>query len=194
MTAVIRDYHLSAMEAAAVVVVADALGVNADFVIRTGRSTHQPPSVYGPALIYAHECHRSFEDVWRDRDRDDERGWGNVAHRIGMNPGTFNKYRKQGYSVDEIIWMDAMHDRYKVSYDRYDGWRRDGYSNRMILENAGRYNGNYKKMDSHWKGERERDKQGGNSQGRGNSDHGDRGRGNSNKGGGHGNSGHGHGH
>lgn len=144
LAAIMRTNKLSSVEAAAVVVIADLLGVNADFVIRTGRSTGQPPSVYGPAMVYAHDCHRPFNDVWRERGK----GWGNVAHNIGMHPGTFNQYRKKGYSVDEIIWMNSLNRGYRISPTQYQGWRNEGFSRGSILEVSVRWDGNSKKMRS----------------------------------------------
>lgn len=154
LAAIMRTNKLSSIEAAAVVVIADVLGVDADFVIRTGRSTGQPPSVYGPAMIYARECNRPFKDVWRDRGR----GWGNVAHDIGMHPGTFNQYRKKGYSVDEIIWMNSMNREYRISPNQYQTWRGQGFSRNSIIECSARYDGNSRRMTADFDKRRSNDR------------------------------------
>ncbi len=154
LAAIMRTNKLSSIEAAAVVVIADVLGVNADFVIRTGRSTGQPPSIYGPAMIYADQCNRPFKDVWRERGK----GWGNVAHGIGMHPGTYNQYRKKGYSNDEIIWMNSLNRGYRISPNQYQTWRGQGFSRNSILECSARYDGNSRKMTSHFDERRSKNK------------------------------------
>ena len=141
LTAIMRTHKMSAMEAAAVVVIADALKLDADFVISTGRGSGVSPVLYGPALIYSHHTHRPFMDVWRERNR----GWGQVAHSIGMHPGTFNKLRKS-YSVNDIIWMQTMNRRYGIPYSDYGTWRSRGYSDGRIFEIAVRYDGDKAKI------------------------------------------------
>lgn len=137
LAAVMRTNKLSSLEAAAVVVVADVLGLDADFVISTGRRTGASPSVYSPALILSERCHKPFSEVWKARGK----GWGQVAHSIGMHPGTFNKLRKQGHSVEQIIWIDALHKRYGVSHGLYDSWRKRGLSHGRVLEMIAKHEG-----------------------------------------------------
>ena len=138
LTAIMRTHKMSALEAAAVVVIADALHVNADFVISTGRGSGVSPVIYGPAYIYSYRTHQDFDDVWRKR----KMGWGEIAHSIGMHPGTFNKLRRQGYSVDQIIWMDTLNRRYRIPYSDYSSWRKGGNSVGRILEVVARNDGN----------------------------------------------------
>jgi len=144
LTAIMRTHRMSALEAAAVVVIADALKLDADFIISTGRGSGVSPVVYGPALIYSQRTHQPFPEVWAKR----KRGWGEIAHSIGMHPGTFNKLRRQGYSVDQIIWMDCLNDKYRIPYSDYGTWRKGGYSDGRILELVARNNGNRSKIKS----------------------------------------------
>ena len=144
LTAIMRTHKMSALEAAAVVVIADALHVNADFVISTGRGSGVSPVIYGPAYIYSYRTHQDFDDVWRKR----KMGWGEIAHSIGMHPGTFNKLRRQGYSVDQIIWMDTLNRRYRIPYSDYSSWRKGGNSDGRILEVVARNDGNLAKINA----------------------------------------------
>lgn len=138
LSAIMRTNKLSSLEAAAVVVIADALGLDADFVISTGKKTGASPSVFGPAMILAERCDKPFHEVWKERGK----GWGQVAHSIGMHPGTFNKLRKQGNSVEQIIWMDALKKRYGIPHNQYESWRKQGLSHGKVLEMIAKNDGN----------------------------------------------------
>jgi hypothetical protein len=163
LTAIMQKNHMSVAEAAAVVVIADALHLNADFIISTGRGAGVSPVVYGPAFIYSYRVHRPFPEVWEERGR----GWGEIAHSIGMHPGTFNKLRKQGYSVDQIIWMNTVNRRYGIPYTDYGAWRKRGMSDGRILEVVARNGGNRTRIASSMGGGPGKGKGHGNSQGQG---------------------------
>jgi len=142
MTAIIRDHNLSALEAAAAILIADALHLDADFVVSTSRNYGTRPSILGPVWIMSRESHRPLPQVWRSYRKG--KGWGNVAKECGMHPGDFNKMRAKGkYSYDEMIWMNATHDRYGWNENQWSSFRRSGYTPNQILYASVAERGNY---------------------------------------------------
>lgn len=139
---IMRSFKLDASNAAAVALISDSLGLSPSEIIRTGRRTGVPPIEYGPAVIYSHRTLEPFDRVWTRR----QQGWGEIAHSIGMHPGTFNKLRKQGYSVDEIIWMNTCQKHYGINDTDYRSWRSRGYSKGRIIELVARNDGNRTKL------------------------------------------------
>ena len=89
VTVIAQTHHLSVAEAAAAVVIADALGLDATFVISTGRRCNAPLVVLGPAYVISYYTRVPVVTVWGHHKRGE--GWGQIAHRLGMHPGTFNK-------------------------------------------------------------------------------------------------------
>lgn len=144
---IMRSFKLDASNAAAVALISDSLGLSPSEIIRTGRRTGVPPIEYGPAVIYSHRTLEPFDRVWTRR----QQGWGEIAHSIGMHPGTFNKLRKQGYSVDEIIWMNTCQKHYGINDTDYRSWRSRGYSKGRIIELVARNDGNRTKLVSAFK-------------------------------------------
>jgi hypothetical protein len=53
---------------------------------------------------------RSTDRVWALRRQG--LGWGQVAHKLGMHPGTFNKLRNSGAFDKGRIWGDVFKGRY----------------------------------------------------------------------------------
>lgn len=142
MTAIIRDHNLSALEAAAAIVIADALNLDADFVVSTSRNYGTRPSILGPVWIMSREARRPLPDVWRSYRKG--KGWGNVAKECGMHPGDFNKLRVKGnYGIDEYIWMNCAHDRYGWNANQWTNFRRSGYTPNQIIYASVAERGNY---------------------------------------------------
>ncbi|QYK54289.1 MAG: hypothetical protein KF824_05175 [Fimbriimonadaceae bacterium] len=142
MTAIIRDHNLSALEAAAAIVIADALNLDADFVVSTSRNYGTRPSILGPVWIMSRESHRPLPQVWRSYRKG--KGWGNVAKECGMHPSDFNKLRVKGnYGIDEYIWMNCAHDRYGWNANQWTSFRRSGYTPNQIIYASVAERGNY---------------------------------------------------
>ena len=74
------------------------------------------------------------DEVWRLREQG--LGWGQIAHRLGMHPGTFNKLRKSGEFDRDEIWEDIYEDRYGLRESDLTGIRRRGGSIRDALPAA----------------------------------------------------------
>ena len=144
---IMRSFKLDASNAAAVALISDSIGLSPNEIVSMGRDTGVSPLEYGPAVIYSHRTLEPFDRVWARR----KQGWGEIAHSIGMHPGTFNKLRKQGYSVDEIIWMNQCQRHYGINDTDYRSWRNRGYSKGRIIELVCRNDGNRTKLVSAFK-------------------------------------------
>lgn len=142
MTAIIRDHNLSAIEAAAAIVIADALNLDADFVVSTSRNYGTRPSILGPVWVMSRESRRPLPEVWRSYRKG--KGWGNVAKECGIHPGHFNKMRAKGkYNYDELIWMNCANDRYGWNESQWNNFRRSGYSQHQVIYASVEGRGNY---------------------------------------------------
>lgn len=128
---VMGDSKLSATEAAAAIVIADALGMKVDAFIRISNSKSAPCSDVGVAMVISNHSGRSLDYVLGHRPKGE--GWGNVAKRMGMHPGDFNKRRVKGHSFDSMIWINLLSERYKVREDDYDKCRKRGLSDLEIV-------------------------------------------------------------
>ncbi|MCH7945253.1 MAG: hypothetical protein IIC73_04460 [Armatimonadetes bacterium] len=124
---IMKEHNLSATEAAAGILVGQALGLDLDFLVDQGHRHHQSIMVLGPALVISHHTGHDLGYVLRHKPKG--KGWGNVAKDLGMHPGTFNKMRKAGVSFESMIWMNMLGDRYKFSDRDYKRYRREGLTN-----------------------------------------------------------------
>lgn len=111
LSAIVQAHNLSVPEAAAAVLIADALGLDATIVIQTGKRSGAPLIEMGPAFVLGRECRCSADKVWKLRRSG--LGWGQVAHKLGMHPGTFNKMRVKG-DFDQWAWNDMMRRSYRL--------------------------------------------------------------------------------
>ena len=63
-----------------------------------------------PCFSMSHYSRRPIGDVWKLRQQG--LGWGQIAHRLGMHPGQFNKLRKSGAFDRDRIWGSILKERY----------------------------------------------------------------------------------
>lgn len=145
MTAIIRDHKLSATEAAAAVLIADALKLDATFVISTGRNTGAPLVALGPAFVLSRECGRPVGDIWRLRRQG--KGWGVIAKEMGMHPGTFNKMRRNG-DFDRNAWVVLAEKRYSYRDDDFRGLEKQGLGRGDVITAVVISGGDRSKMKS----------------------------------------------
>ncbi len=125
------DYKLSPIEAAAAVVIADALGIKINALVTTSRNTREPFSVLGPALVISRNSDRDLAYVLKHKPKG--QGWGNVAKNMGMHPGTFNKMRVQGGSFDSMCWKNMVNTKYNFPEKDYDRARKQGLSDMEVV-------------------------------------------------------------
>lgn len=106
----------SLLEKIAVAVLADKFGIDTRQVIILQEQTHLP--VYELAPIYegAHYFKCSPSTVWQLRRQG--LGWGQIAHKVGMHPGTFNKLRNQGAFDRDRFWATSYRERFAVPTER----------------------------------------------------------------------------
>lgn len=129
MTAIIRDHKLSATEAAAAILIADALKLDATFVINTSKSTGMAIVDIGPAFYISHHTRRPVTEVCKKRKG---KGWGVIAKEMGMHPGTFNKMRVQG-DFDRVCWVNLANTRYRLSEKDFKGLESHGMGRGDVL-------------------------------------------------------------
>ena len=93
-------------------------------------------NVFDAAPYYSTSYHteRPVDEVWRLRQ--EGLGWGQIAHRLGMHPGTFNKLRKSGAFDRDEIWEDICEDRYGLRESEFNAIRRRGGTIRDALPAA----------------------------------------------------------
>jgi len=84
----------SLLQKIAMAVLAEKFGINTSAVDLLRTKTNLP--VYDLAPVYqgAHYFNRTPNQVWQLRQQG--LGWGQIAQRVGMQPGEFNKLRNQG--------------------------------------------------------------------------------------------------
>lgn len=130
VSVLVRKSNVSILEAAAIAVIADAIGLDAAIVIDFGRRSGASVFDFGPAFILGYDCHRKPEDVWKLRRKG--KGWGVIAKELGMHPGTFNKMRVNG-DFDKGVWVYAMSKRYPVGSKDYIYLQGKGLSHANIV-------------------------------------------------------------
>lgn len=114
----------SLLERIAMAVLADKFGINTQEVIGLREQTQLP--VYELAPIYegSHYFKQKPSTVWQLRNQG--LGWGQIAQRVGMHPGTFNKLRKQGAFDRDRFWETSYQERFNVPTQRVEVIRKAG--------------------------------------------------------------------
>ncbi len=131
LTKIQNDYKLSPIESAAAIVIAGALGIKIDGLVNTSRTTREPYSVLGPALVISRNSDRDLAYVLKHKPKG--QGWGNVAKNMGMHPGDFNKMRVQGGSFDAMCWKNMLNTKYSFPEKDYDRARKQGLSDMEVV-------------------------------------------------------------
>lgn len=100
------------LERIATALLADKFGIDTRQVVNLQQQTNL--SVYELAPVYegAHYFKQQPSTVWRLRQQG--LGWGQIAQRIGMQPGRFNKLRNQGAFDRDHFWTTTYRDRFSV--------------------------------------------------------------------------------
>lgn len=90
-------------------------------------------SAYDLAPYYegAHYFKRSPGTIWQLRQ--DGLGWGQIAQKIGMHPGTFNRLRKQGAFDRDRFWERSYQERFGVNTNQIEVVRRSGGTLEEVL-------------------------------------------------------------
>lgn len=121
----------SLLEKIATTVLADKFGIDTRDVVvlhdRVGGSVYD----LAPYYEMSHYGRTSPSRVYELRRSG--LGWGQVAHKIGMHPGTFNKLRKQGAFDRDRFWTSNYRDRFGVQEQQITVLRRSGGSLEDVL-------------------------------------------------------------
>ncbi|MCH7905188.1 MAG: hypothetical protein IH944_11590 [Armatimonadetes bacterium] len=133
------DHKLTTTEAAAAVLIGNALGIKVEWVIGASRDSGVHLHNIGPAIVISHHSGYSLHDVLRQKPKGE--GWGNVAKRMGMHPGTFNKMRVKGNDFENIIWINMLGDKYGFSERSFfelskRGLKRDEIVAAVVMSNG----------------------------------------------------------
>jgi hypothetical protein len=124
LSRVIGDHRLSPLEAAAAIVIGDALGINVESLVQTQRTTNTSFGTLGPAMVISRDTGQSLDYVLQNKPKGE--GWGNVAKRLGMHPGAFNKMRAKGGTFENQVWMNMLHSKYQFPESEYSRVKRQG--------------------------------------------------------------------
>src|SRR5687768_3322797 len=122
------------IEEIALTLLADRFGLAPEqvsgFLGRSGLSVFDAAPYYSTS----HYTDDPIDDVWELRRQG--QGWGQIAQRLGMHPGEFNKLRKSGAFDRDEIWEDIYEDRYGLREADLVAIRRRGGSIRDALPAA----------------------------------------------------------
>jgi hypothetical protein len=77
-----------------------------------------------PVFSTSYHTHRPVDEVWKLREQG--LGWGQISHKLGMHPGTFNKLRKSGAFDRDRIWGSVLKDKYGASESDLASIKRNG--------------------------------------------------------------------
>ena len=118
----------------AIKLVTQKFGISAAQVANFQHQTHQ--TVYEAAPVYStsYYTHKPVNEVWTLRQQG--LGWGEIAHKLGMNPGKFNKLRNAGAFDSNSIWTSFAKDRYGARESDIARIRKGGGTPRDILSSA----------------------------------------------------------
>lgn len=117
ITAIVQKNGLSWEEAAAALLLAKVLDVDMTMVISTRKETAMPVFFLAPAVVIAKVGKKDLKEIVKMRSKG--HGWGVIAHRLGIHPGTFNQQRValSKLSDDELIgevWLSVLRQSFSV--------------------------------------------------------------------------------
>lgn len=109
-------YADSLLEKIATVVLADKFGIDTREIIVIQQQTRLPVYELAPLLEASYHLKQRPATVWQLREQG--LGWGQIAQRVGMHPGTFNKLRNQGAFDRDRFWTSSYRERFSVPDDQ----------------------------------------------------------------------------
>ncbi len=121
----------SLLEKIATVILADKFGIDTREVVDFRQQTQLSPYELAPVYQGAYYFKQKPSTVWQLRKQG--LGWGQIAQRLGMHPGTFNKLRNQGAFDQDRFWKNSYQDRFGVSTQRVDVMRKQGGTLENVL-------------------------------------------------------------
>lgn len=101
------------LERIAIAVLADKFGIDTREIVTLQQQTRLPVYELSPILEGSYYFKQRPATVWQLREQG--LGWGQIAQRVGMRPGQFNKLRNQGAFDRDRFWTTSYHDRFGTS-------------------------------------------------------------------------------
>lgn len=145
VAALVRKDNVSLADAAAAIAISQALGLDAQIVITTGRQYRTPIYDLGPVYYFCSEAHVPFDRVWALRKRG--HGWGVIAKELGIHPGDFNKMRVSG-DFDRYSWSQILQRRYDWRDNDFDYYAKRGVTGPRLVTNVVLSNGDRREFES----------------------------------------------
>ncbi len=121
----------SLLEKIAMTILSDRFGIDTSQVSIFQQQTQLPVYDLAPTYQAAHYFDRSPQEIRRLRNQG--LGWGEIAKRVGMQPGEFNRLRNQGAFDRDRFWDDSYRDRFGASNQTVSALRKSGGSHEDIL-------------------------------------------------------------
>ncbi|HSI74082.1 MAG TPA: hypothetical protein VK934_12970 [Fimbriimonas sp.] len=125
------QFDMKTLETVAAMLLADKLGIDASSILQA--TLGQKASVYdmAPAFVMQRAAPRTTAtSIWDLRRQG--MGWGEIAHKIGMQPGEFNKLRNSGQLDSNVIWRSRYENRFGLTSAQMDDLRKKGLTWREI--------------------------------------------------------------
>lgn len=119
------------IEQIALRLLAERFGISTNQAIDFQRVSRLDVFEAAPVYSTSYYTHRPVNEVWRLRRQG--LGWGQIAQRLGMNPGTFNKLRAQGAFDRDALWGSIIKRRYDARDADLAAVRRRGASARDLF-------------------------------------------------------------
>ncbi len=121
----------SLLEKVAVTILADRFGIDTSQVYVFQRQSQMSVYDMPPTYEAAYYFKRSPSTIRQLREAG--LGWGEIAHRVGMQPGEFNKLRQQGAFDRDRFWENSCRDRFGASTQQIQVIRKSGGSLEDVL-------------------------------------------------------------
>ncbi len=112
------------LERIATSVLADKFGIDTRAVNIFQQQTREPIYDLAPYYEGSHHFNRDPRTIWKLRESG--MGWGQIAQKVGMQPGAFNKLRNSGAFDRDRFWTDSYSDRFDIPQERVATMRRSG--------------------------------------------------------------------
>ncbi len=100
-------------------------------IIELSKSSKHSVFDLAPSVSVGSLSGHPANEVWRLREQG--MGWGQIAHQLGIHPGTFNKMRKSGAFDRDNIWISIFKGRYGMSSQDIQGIQKRGGSLKDLL-------------------------------------------------------------
>jgi hypothetical protein len=125
------QFDAKTLETVAAMILAEKLGLDTSSLLQTALGANASVYDMAPAFVMQRSAPRtSTTSIWQMRKQG--LGWGEIAHKIGMQPGEFNKLRNSGQLDSNVIWRSRYENRFGLTKAQMDSLRSKGLTWREI--------------------------------------------------------------